>query len=129
SGSTVLGEHELVLAGPPSPHTEEIRARALELGASERVRFLGSVPEARLGTLIREADALVLVSFVEGIGLPPLEAMSVGVPVVVSDIPVLREVCGDAAWYADPSNAESIAAALEAATRSGAGREARLAQA
>jgi glycosyltransferase involved in cell wall biosynthesis len=44
----------------------------------------------------------------EGFGLPPLEAMAAGAPVVCSDIPVLREVCGDAALYFDPHNTRSL---------------------
>jgi alpha-1,3-rhamnosyl/mannosyltransferase len=51
-------------------------------------------------------------SFAEGFGLPPLEAMAAGVPVVCSDIPVFREVYGEAVRYVDPSRPESIAAGM-----------------
>jgi len=59
--------------------------------------------------LLSGAKAFVFPSFAEGFGLPPLEAMAAGVPVVCSDIPVFREVYGDAVLYVDPNRAESIA--------------------
>ena len=62
--------------------------------------------------LLSGAKAFVFPSFAEGFGLPPLEAMAAGVPVVCSDIPVFREVYGDAVLYVDPGRAESIAAAI-----------------
>lgn len=60
--------------------------------------------------LFSRAKAFVFPSFAEGFGLPPLEAMAAGVPVICSDIPVFREVYGDAVRYADPFRPESIAA-------------------
>jgi glycosyltransferase involved in cell wall biosynthesis len=62
--------------------------------------------------LFSGARAFVFPSFAEGFGLPPLEAMASGVPVVCSDIPVFREVYGDAVRYVDPNCAESIAAGI-----------------
>jgi glycosyltransferase involved in cell wall biosynthesis len=62
--------------------------------------------------LHRHAAALVLPSLYEGFGLPALEAMHAGTPVLVSDIAALREVCGDAARYCDPYDVDSIASAL-----------------
>ena len=59
--------------------------------------------------LFSGAKAFVFPSFAEGFGLPPLEAMASGVPVVCSDIPVFREVYGDAVRYVDPYRPESIA--------------------
>ena len=64
--------------------------------------------------LFSGAKAFVFPSFAEGFGLPPLEAMAAGVQVVCSDIPVFREVYGDAVLYVDPNRPESIAAALRA---------------
>ena len=52
-------------------------------------------------------------SLYEGFGLPPLEAMATGTPVVVSDIPATREVCGDGAIYADPTDCHSFASAIK----------------
>ncbi len=62
-----------------------------------------------IARLFMGAKAFVFPSFAEGFGLPPLEAMASGVPVVCSDIPVFREVYGDAVRYVDPNRAESIA--------------------
>jgi glycosyltransferase involved in cell wall biosynthesis len=67
-----------------------------------------------IARLFGGAKAFVFPSFAEGFGLPPLEAMAAGVPVVCSDIPVFREVYGDAVLYVDPNRPESIAAALRA---------------
>jgi glycosyltransferase involved in cell wall biosynthesis len=64
-----------------------------------RVRLLGYVPEADLAQLYVRAVACVFPTLYEGFHLPPLDALSLGVPVVVSDIPVHREVLGDAALY------------------------------
>jgi glycosyltransferase involved in cell wall biosynthesis len=67
-----------------------------------------------IARLFGGAKAFVFPSFAEGFGLPPLEAMASGVPVVCSDIPVFREVYGDAVLYVDPNRPESIAAAVRA---------------
>lgn len=69
--------------------------------------------------LLGGAKAFVFPSFAEGFGLPPLEAMAAGVPVVCSDIPVFREVYGDAACFVEPSRPESIADGLRRVLRDG----------
>jgi alpha-1,3-rhamnosyl/mannosyltransferase len=69
-------------------------------------------PNPDLADLHRHAAALVLVSLHEGFGLPVLEALHAGTPVLASDIPALREVAADAARYADPYDTASIATAL-----------------
>ncbi len=69
-------------------------------------------PDEEIVRLFSGAKAFVFPSFAEGFGLPPLEAMAAGVPVVCSDIPVFREVYGDAVRYVDPSRPESIAAGI-----------------
>jgi glycosyltransferase involved in cell wall biosynthesis len=78
----------------------------------ERVVHLGYVSDGELKALYREAAVFVFPSLYEGFGFPPVEAMSCGCPVLVSDIPVLREVCGDAAGYFDPHDPHAIASAI-----------------
>ncbi len=73
------------------------------------VRFLGFVPIETLVVLYRLADVFVFPSLYEGFGLPPLEAMASGAPVVASNVSSLPEVVGDAALLVDPYDAESIA--------------------
>lgn len=75
----------------------------------DRVHFTGYVKDEILRQYFVHADALVFPSLYEGFGLPPLEAMACGCPVIVSNAASLPEVCGDAALYCDPYNPEDIA--------------------
>ena len=86
-------------------------------GIRQDVRFFGFVPERTLAALYRLADAFAFPSLYEGFGLPPLEAMACGTPVVTSMISSLPEVVGDAALLVDPYSVEDIAAGLERAPR------------
>jgi glycosyltransferase involved in cell wall biosynthesis len=79
------------------------------LGIAERVRILGVTPDADLAALYSAAIALVFPSHYEGFGIPPLEALACGCPVVVSRVASLPEVCGEAALYVDSSSVDSIA--------------------
>jgi glycosyltransferase involved in cell wall biosynthesis len=76
------------------------------------VRWLGFVDDADLPALYTGAEALVAPSLYEGFGLPLVEAMACGTPVVCSDIPVFREVAGDAATYSAAGDADAMAASL-----------------
>lgn len=92
----------LVLCGGFGWKTEELR-REMANGLEEGwIRHLGYVEDERVAALYRGATVAVLPSIYEGFGLPALEAMSAGVPLVCSDIPVFREVAGEAALYAPP---------------------------
>ena len=90
-----------------------LRALASRLGITAQVEFLGRVGEAELRRLFTGARALVFPSLIEGFGFPLVEAMRLGCPVITSDIPVMREIVGDAAFCADPNHPEDIAAAIE----------------
>ena len=73
---------------------------------------VGYVSDEELASLYSNASLFVYPSIYEGFGIPPLEAMSLGCPVILSDIPVFREIFGDAACYADPGETESISDAM-----------------
>jgi glycosyltransferase involved in cell wall biosynthesis len=91
----------------------DARVFAMEDGSAEGpVTRLGYVSDAELKTLYQNAMCFVFPSTYEGFGLPPLEAMALGCPVVVSRIEAVREVCGDAALYFDPGDANALAALL-----------------
>ncbi len=111
----VAGEipHELVIAGRREGFItgdRGVERRAAELG--ERVRFTGRLPPAELRRAVAGAAALVLPSLYEGFGLPALEAMACGRPVLAARAGALPEVCGDAALYCDPLDEETIADGL-----------------
>jgi len=82
------------------------------LGLGDRVRFLGGVHDDDLPDLYAAATAFAYPSWYEGFGLPPLEALACGVPVVTSATSSLPEVCGDAALLVDPADDAALAAAL-----------------
>lgn len=73
------------------------------------VKYIGYVTDEELKALYEEAIGFIYPSLYEGFGLPPLEAMACGCPVIVSNVASLPEVCGDAALYVDPYNPEDIA--------------------
>jgi glycosyltransferase involved in cell wall biosynthesis len=87
------------------------------------VRFFGFVPDETLACLYRLASLFVFPSLYEGFGLPPLEAMASGTPVVTSNVSSLPEVVGDAAVLIDPYEPESIAEAMRRVLADGALRE------
>lgn len=82
----------------------------------ESVLQIGRVSDAQLRALYQEAGCFVYPSFYEGFGLPPLEAMACGCPVVAGDIAALRETCGDAALFCGPADPSSIAECIDAVT-------------
>lgn len=79
---------------------------------SKRVKWLGRVSDADLRAYYANALCFIYPSLYEGFGIPPLEAMACGTPVIVSAIPSLSEVCEDAALYVDPYDAKDIAAKI-----------------
>lgn len=81
-------------------------------GGRERVRYVGYLPAADKHAVIAAAGAFVFPSLYEGFGLPPLEAMAAGVPVIASDTAAVAEVCGDAALLVAPTDEEGFAHAL-----------------
>ena len=103
----------LVVAGP-SGWGERKTRRLLEAAGRNRCLHLGYVPVDRLGPLYSAADVFAFPSLIEGFGLPAVEAMACGAPVVASDAEALREVCGGAALHAPALDAAAWSEALRA---------------
>jgi glycosyltransferase involved in cell wall biosynthesis len=104
---------DLVIAGREGWLFEQVHAKVDELRLREHVRLPGAVSEAALVGLYQGARAFVMPSLYEGFGLPVLEAMQSGVPVVSSNAGSLAEVAGEAAILVDPHDVDGWAAALE----------------
>ena len=105
----------IVLAGHPEPYDAELRALAGDLGVREKIRFADYVPDPDLEALWGIAGVAAFPTRAEGFGMPVLEALSRGVPVACSDLPVLREVSGGLARTFDPDDASSAATAIAGA--------------
>ncbi len=101
----------LILAGPTGWRNQEIRDRIATAGS--HVRYLGYLPGDDLAALMAGCTAFVMPSLYEGFGLPVLEAMACGVPVVTSRGGALEEVAGGAAILVDPQDTDEIAAGIE----------------
>jgi glycosyltransferase involved in cell wall biosynthesis len=102
----------LVCSGEAREAQPELEALTASSGLSEQVRFLGYRSEDDIAALYRGAIALVFPSLFEGFGMPVLEAMTCGCPVVCSNSSSLPEISGDAALLCDPRDAESLAELL-----------------
>jgi glycosyltransferase involved in cell wall biosynthesis/SAM-dependent methyltransferase len=107
------GRELLVVAGGEGWLNDDISSYVAELGLGERVRFVGYVQECDLRALYSAAKLFVYPSFYEGFGLPPLEAMACGAPVITSNTSALPEVVGDAAILIDPHNSEELCQAMQ----------------
>jgi glycosyltransferase involved in cell wall biosynthesis len=88
-------QHQLVITGRPNPNYPEIPDTIRELKIEKDVSLVGLVSDAELLGLYQNALAYVFPSFYEGFGLPPLEAMQVGTPVIASNTSAIPEVCGE----------------------------------
>lgn len=104
--------HRLVLAGPRGWLWESIFEERDRSAFRNDIVFLGFVPDADLPALYTAADLFAFPSFYEGFGLPPLEAMACGTPVVVSDAASLPEVVGDAGLTVSADDIDALAEAL-----------------
>lgn len=102
-------EIKLALSGAEDA---ELLSVALKVGIADRIVFLGRIDEEALPALYRGALAVAYVSLYEGFGLPPLEAMACGTPVLSSNVTSLPEVVGDAGLMVDPLNVDEIADGL-----------------
>jgi glycosyltransferase involved in cell wall biosynthesis len=103
------GEMELLIIGNEISKLQPLRRAVHKYGLHRYVRFHGFVEDKTLSVLYRLASVFVFPSLYEGFGLPPLEAMACGTPVVTSNVSSLPEVVGDAACLVDPYSAQAIA--------------------
>ncbi|MBX4188276.1 MAG: glycosyltransferase family 4 protein [Candidatus Doudnabacteria bacterium] len=99
---------ELVLVGEPDPYYPEIEDQVRAIKHSDRIRTVGRVSDEDLNYFYNSCLMFVLPSLAEGFGLTALEAAACGAPVILSDIPTLREVMGQGAEYFDPANEENM---------------------
>ncbi len=100
----------LALAGNPGPLLRPLQREAARLGVAHAVRWLGYLPDADLPALLTGAAALIFPSLFEGFGLPPLEAMACGTPVIAADTPAMSEYLAGAALFVPLRAPEAIAA-------------------
>jgi glycosyltransferase involved in cell wall biosynthesis len=107
-----LEDVKLILIGDEVGSYGSLRRRVEGEGVRADVRFFGFVPDPTLAALYRMASVFAFPSLYEGFGLPPLEAMACGTPVVTSRISSLPEVVGDAALLVDPYSVDDIAEGL-----------------
>lgn len=106
------GEAQLVIAGHDDGRHRELRRLVAALGLDKGVRLVPNVADADLPALYSGAELFAFPSLYEGFGLPPLEAMACGVPVLCAHASSLPEVVGDAALLADPYSVEELAGGL-----------------
>lgn len=92
---------------------EEIFKTVKDLNFEDEVKFLGYVPNQDLNPIINKAKAFLFMSFYEGFGIPPIEALSLNVKTLVSDIPIFHEAYSDNVTYTDPYSPDKIAIAIE----------------
>ena len=102
----------LAVVGQSGWRLEDEQRAVRDLGLGARVHFTGYVPQADLPALYNAASVFVFPSLYEGFGLPALEALACGVPVVTSNVSALPEVVGDAALLVDPHESQAIADAI-----------------
>lgn len=105
-------DHRLVIVGNRWYRGHAAEEKAKSLGLNGRVQFMGYVPRAELPALFNNATAFVYPSLLEGFGLPIVEAMACGAPVIASNNSSLREIAGEAAVLVDPRSVEQITEAL-----------------
>ncbi len=103
--SKAASEVRFVLSGNPDA---AIMALAGKLGVTDRLVFVGHIPDSELASYYRGATALLFPSYFEGFGLPPVEAMAGGTPVLTTTATSLPEAVGDAALTADPFSVDSL---------------------
>lgn len=111
-------DYQLVLVGKVDPLAPEVQTTINQLGLQKHVVLTGYIPDNELGAFYSAADAMVYATLYEGFGIPPLEAMSAGTPVIASNLSCLPEVLGNAALYCDPYSIEDMADKMQELAKS-----------
>lgn len=111
----VYGDLRLVIIGDEISRYPSVRRAVIQARVEKAVRFLGFVPFEALRVFFESAALFVFPSLYEGFGLPPLEAMAAGTPVVAANVSSLPEVLGDAALLVNPENVFEIARGIQEA--------------
>jgi glycosyltransferase involved in cell wall biosynthesis len=106
-------DYRLIVTSCEGNYRRKLEQKASDLGLDGRIEFRGYLSRAELLRLYQGASALLYPSLWEGFGIPPLEALACGTPVIASDIPVLREVLGEAAQFVKLGNRQSWAEAFQ----------------
>jgi len=109
--------HKLVIVGPRGWGTKPILKTIENSALKDEIWITGFIPELDLPYVYNAADLFVFPSLYEGFGLPPLEAMACGTPVVASNVPALPEIVGEAALLVDPYDIDELASAMERVLR------------
>lgn len=110
-------QEKLVLVGKDDFFYQRLRKTVGLMGLANLVVFFGPADDQELANLYAHADAFVFPSLMEGFGLPALEALALGCPVLCSDIPVFHEILGTAAVYFDPKDPNDIAGKMKEVRR------------
>ncbi len=113
--SEMLQEYTLVIGGGQRKYLKYLKSLSKRLNIQDRINFKEYVDPRDLPALYSQARVFVYPSFYEGFGMPPLEAMQMGIPVVASGTGAIMEVCGDAAVYCNPYSVDDIKEKMEMA--------------
>ncbi len=114
--SQLSGDWRLLIVGRQTGYAEEVKTLCMELGVEGRVQLRSDIAFVHFPALYRAAAVSIYVSYFEGFGIPVLESLCCGTPVVASDRSSLPEVGGSAALYADPDSPDDIAECLKRLT-------------
>jgi len=112
--SELVNSHNYYFSGVSSPELDRI---IKDLNIKDKIFFSGRLSDQQLAEFYRGADALLFPSLYEGFGLPVIEAMSCGLPVITSNSTSLKEIAGDAALLVNPNNIDEIVNALNVVCR------------
>jgi glycosyltransferase involved in cell wall biosynthesis len=108
-------EIKLILVGKGDHFTERLKEFAHTFASHESIIFFGEATEAELFAIYTHANAFVFPSFIEGFGLPAIEAVACGCPVVCSDIPIFHEILGNKAVYFNPHDISDMSLGIQRA--------------